>query len=291
MKVCLKFDVILFKPLCGLSQLLEPKRKNIKMNFTIFKNFSNYWIILLFLNLFFCANSNNTTPIPSSCDQIILVLTDSVKATKGTLYCFERNNTKTDWNLLSDPSPVVIGRNGLGWGVGLHKLSNKSNLPIKEEGDGRSPAGVFKLSSVFGYKRVNQMIELKMPYIHITEMVECVDDVKSKYYNQIVTRDKIEKVDWESSEKMYFAGIYYELGVVVDHNCNPIKKNSGSCIFLHNWSNPNETMAGCTAMAPTRMKEIVYWLNKAKNPTLIQLTKQLYLDLKMLWQLPEVEKI
>ena len=64
-----------------------------------------------------------------------------------------------------------------------------------------------------------------MPYIHITEFVECIDDDNSEYYNQIVSRDSIEKVDqadWNSSEKMNDAGIYYDLGVVVDYNADPV---------------------------------------------------------------------
>jgi D-alanyl-D-alanine dipeptidase len=234
---------------------------------------------------------NNTTPIPSSCCQSILVLTDSLEATNGTLYCFERGGTDTEWILSNDKIPVVIGRNGLAWGTGLHDDTNISNFPMKEEGDGRSPAGAFNLISVFGYKPADQMGNLKMPYIHITEMVECVDDVNSEYYNKIVSRDKVEKeehVDWRSSEKMSLAGVYYELGVVVDYNSDPIKQRAGSCIFLHNWSNSDETSAGCTCMAPIKMKEIAYWLDEAKYPVLVQLTKQLYFDLIERWELPEI---
>jgi len=249
--------------------------EKLKVNLTTVRNFS----------------ADDTTPIPSSCRQIILVLTDSLKATNGTLYSFERAGPKTEWILSNEKTAVVIGRNGLAWGIGLHDDTNISDLPMKEEGDGRSPAGVFNLISAFGYKPADQMGNLKMAYIHITEMVECVDDVTSEYYNKIVSRDKVEKeeqVDWQSSEKMSLAGVYYELGVVVDYNSDPINKRAGSCIFLHNWSNPNETSAGCTCMAPIKMREIVYWLDEAKSPVLIQLTNQLYFDLIKLWELPEI---
>ena len=118
--------------------------------------------------------------------------------------------------------------------------------------------------------------------------------LENLHYRLIVSREKIgevEHVDWQSSEKMSLRGIYYELGVVIDHNHDPIKKGFGSCIFLHNWSNPNETMAGCTAMAPPKMREIVYWLDESKSPILIQLTRQLYIDLIKLWELPKILKI
>jgi D-alanyl-D-alanine dipeptidase len=222
---------------------------------------------------------------------MIVVLTDSTTAAKGTLYYFNRSEGDSAWTLSSGKIPVVLGRNGLGWGKGLHNSQNIFDFPFKEEGDGRSPAGVFRLSSVFGYKPATEMSQLKMPYIHITEMVECIDDANSKYYNLIVERDEImedDGVDWQSSEKMRFADIYYELGVVVDHNSDPIKSEAGSCIFLHNWMDENETMAGCTAMDPAFMQEIINWLDESKNPILVQLTKRLYNELQDEWKIPEL---
>ena len=88
------------------------------------------------------------------------------------------------------------------------------------------------------------------------------------------------KVDWQSSEKMYFADIWYEQGVVVDQNMDPIINGSGSCIFLHNWSTPDETTAGCTEMEPVNLKKIIYWLDSSANPILVQLTKELYNEYK-----------
>jgi len=86
---------------------------------------------------------------------------------------------------------------------------------------------------------------------------------------------------------MYFADIYYEQGVIVDQNIDPIVKGSGSCIFLHNWSTPDETSAGCTEMEPRNMKEIIYWLDYSSYPILVQLTKQLYDEYKQNWELPK----
>jgi len=261
------------------------------MYYSIIKKSLRCCLIITLSSSFFCAQRNNSTPIPISSRQMIVVITESVEATKGTLYRFERNAPKTNWRLLSEKAPVVLGRNGLGWGRGLHKLPIISDFPIKEEGDGRSPAGVFTLSSVFGYASATEMASLKMPYIPLNEMTECVDDTASSYYNAIVEKDKIKSeapVDWQSSEKMRFAGIYYELGVVIDHNRDPVKEIAGSCIFLHNWSTPDETMAGCTAMTPEKMKEIVTWLDAARNPIFIQLTKQLYIDCAQVWELPEL---
>lgn len=257
------------------------------MPFPVIKKSSFYFIAIL-LNYSFCGGQiKNTSPIPSSSRQIILVITETFDVSNGILFRFERNNTNADWEKFGDKIPVIVGKNGLGWGIGLHKLDT-TNKPIKREGDGKSPAGVFTLSSAFGYSPVEKMGNLKMPYIHVTDMLECVDDVNSKYYNFFANRSEVENVDWNSSEKMLLSGIWYELGVVVNHNKNPVRKGAGSCIFLHNWSSPTDSTSGCTAMAPPDMKDIIYWLDASKNPILVQLTKQLFINYKKSWELPEL---
>ena len=103
-----------------------------------------------------------------------------------------------------------------------------------------------------------------------------------------ISREDVEEIDWQTSEKMRSAGIYYEWGIIVDHNRDPIEPGAGSCIFLHNWSNPDETTAGCTAMAPESMKEIVYWLSEENDPLLIQLTRELYDSYRNDLKLPDI---
>ena len=64
----------------------------------------------------------------------------------------------------------------------------------------------------------------------------------------------------------------YQLGIVVSHNKDGVKK-SGSCIFMHVEKSQNSSTAGCTSMSLDELKEIVSWLDKSKNPTLIQIPK------------------
>ena len=249
---------------------------------------SLYYIFFITMLLCACIPNKKTATIPLSGNQLILIITDSTKATKGNLFCYGRNNEK-NWETAKKTIQVVIGRSGLGWGTGLHKEPEMPDFPQKKEGDGRSPAGIFNLSAVFGFTPEDQMTGLKMPYIPITEMIECVDDVKSEYYNRIVSYKAIDSVDWHSSEKMDSINLY-ELGVVVDHNASPVKKGDGSCIFFHLWRGPESTTSGCTAMDSTSIHDVAYWLDKSKNPVLVQLTKQLYRDLKRKWKLPKIPK-
>jgi D-alanyl-D-alanine dipeptidase len=241
-------------------------------------------LILLYSSICF-SQITVDPPISKNSRQLILVLTDSITSTSGNLRYFERESNVSAWVQLSNSIFVVIGRNGLGWGRGLNSIDS-SKLPIKTEGDGRSPAGIFELSAAFGYASEEEMKGLKIPYIHITEMLECVDDIKSIHYNKIMLRNETEDVDWQSSERMYYADIWYEQGVIVEQNTNPIISGAGSCIFLHNWSLPNETTAGCTEMEPVNMKEIIYWLDSSANPVLVQLTKQLYNEYRQTWEIP-----
>lgn len=246
----------------------------------------NHLTILILLYTSICFSQTIIdSPIPINSRQMILVLTDSTTATNGNLIYFERSNNKSIWHQISNALPVVLGRNGLGWGRGFNP-TDSSKLPMKTEGDKRSPAGVFKLGAAFGYEKPEEMLGLKIPYIPITEMTECIDDIKSIYYNKLVTRNNIDQVDWESSEKMYFAEIWYQQGVIIEHNEDPIINGEGSCIFLHNWSQPNETTAGCTEMEPVNLKNLIFWLDSSANPILVQLTKQLYSEYQQTWELP-----
>ena len=238
-----------------------------------------------------CLNGPVTSGVPASSRQLVLVVADSVQSPKGVLTRFERQTGHSKWQQTGERIPVVLGRNGLGLGRGLHGPMGVEDFPVKREGDGKSPAGIFGLSAVFGYAAADERQDLNMPYLHVTEFTECIDDAQSRYYNRIVSRDSLgqsQDVDWTSSEIMSRAGIYYELGVVVDHNTGPVQSGAGSCIFIHNWADPTETSAGCTEMAPENMTRLAGWLEIDKSPVLVQLTRRLYDEFKDSWRLPDV---
>lgn len=248
----------------------------------------SYYVFVLIVLIFLSGCSlASRSPVPSDSRQLILVLNDSLEATSARLYRFTRTSRQQDWEQLDEGMNVSLARNGLAWGRGLHVL-NQDMLPLKEEGDGRSPAGVFTLNSVFGYTAPDSVTGLKMPYIHNTEMLECIDDVESAYYNQLVYRDEIDEVTWQSSERMGFYGHWYAWGVTVDHNTGDVLPGCGSCIFLHNWAGPKGSTSGCTEMAEINMIEIAHWLDASKQPIIVQLSKPWYSELRSDWQLPEL---
>lgn len=176
---------------------------------------------------------------------------------------------------------------------GSWKISNKRPDPylktfdnFKKEGDGKSPAGMFPLTYAFG---TAEKADAKLKYVKLAEQTECVDDVDSTHYNKIVGRMQVGNFDWESSEKMASMTPEYDLGVFVAHNSYPVTKSNGSCIFLHVWKDANTPTSGCTAMEKSDLERVVAWLDPAKNPYLVQMTKDDYAKYKKGWNLPSIK--
>jgi D-alanyl-D-alanine dipeptidase len=201
----------------------------------------------------------------SDTKQLIVVTTQGWNNNSGELQRYEKQNGM--WHKVGKPVSVKLGRNGLGWGRGLHTIP-KGATYIKKEGDGRAPAGIFSLKQAFGYAP----FDVTYPYKVYKETDHCVDDVHSKLYNKIVDSTKV-KVDYRSKEHMKFPKDYYKYGIVVNHNhideAGAIP-GAGSCIFIHIKKVPT---AGCTVMNEREIKEILQWLDTKKHPLLVQGTK------------------
>ena len=172
---------------------------------------------------------------------------------------------------------------------GEWKMTNKEPEalhPRKKEGDGKSPSGLFPLTTSFG--RADKAAGISLPYTKLGEYTECVDDVNSFHYNKIVDRLQVGNFDWKSSEKMLEIGPAYDLGINVAHNSYPVVKGKGSCIFLHVWSNATTGTSGCTAMKREDLQKILAWADPGKNPYLVQMAKSDYKNLRKKWNLPKL---
>jgi D-alanyl-D-alanine dipeptidase len=223
--------------------------------------------------------------------QMVVVTTPDWDAVSGQLQRYERARPGKHWKPIGNPVVIVVGKTGLAWGSGLFSTDSPAirtqEDPVKKEGDGKSPAGVFLFSSAFGYaSRPPQ--GWKMPYLPLTPSVECVDDATSHFYNRIVDRSAVSP-DWHSSEKMASAGAAYRWGAVIDHNANAVP-NVGSCVFMHIWAGPSQGTAGCTAMPQDQLEPILAWLDPVAKPVLVQLPTAQYKKLKKPWHLPKLLK-
>lgn len=208
--------------------------------------------------------------------QFIIVTSKDWNSTQANLIYYEEKNGEL--LKMSDTIAVNLGRSGLGWGSGLIDF-NTSLGPIKHEGDGRSPAGIFKLSYAFGFLPIDSLNWLKYPYEQVTDKIECVDDTTSIYYNTLVDADSINRT-WTSSEKMRKEEVAYKFGIFVNHNSNPIIQGCGSCIFIHIWGGLGKPTSGCTSLSEDQLLKLLHWLDDKKKPLLIQLPESEFEKIK-----------
>ena len=218
-------------------------------------------------------------PKLSQAAKLIVVTTPDWNAVSGTLTRYQRKHNK--WESLGKPIPIVVGKTGLAWDPAL-AVQRVPGDPVKHEGDGKSPAGVFGVPNTFGFA---PSLGTSAMYIPLTPTTECVDDTSSRYYTRIVDRMKISDVDWNSSEKMRMVPGYKQ-GAIVDYNMASPAAGNGSCIFLHVWSGPAQGTVGCTAMAAEDMEKLSAWIEGKGATALVQLPEKEYERLKGAWKLP-----
>ena len=170
------------------------------------------------------------------------------------------NAPENEWGLLYQ-HPVVIGRAGMAWGLGLHNDNAViDGEPVKKEGDGKTPMGVFTLPKAYGYLDPAN-VNTDFPYEQAMNTLICVDDSSSVRYNEIFDWE-LERIDGDSlpsHETMRRDDDLYMYTVVVGHNIDNPVKGAGSCIFLHLWSGPESNTAGCTAMSEQDMLKMLYY--------------------------------
>jgi D-alanyl-D-alanine dipeptidase len=214
--------------------------------------------------------------------QAIVVTTRDWNEIQGTLQMFERSDDTSAWRAVGPSMPIVVGQAGLAWGIGLHLAQNMP--PVKKEGDKKAPAGIFSLGTAFGFAPPSKMQSLRIEYLQLDATTECVDDSKSTHYNCIVNSQHV-RPDWDSSEKMGFIPLY-ERGFVINHNFPNPKPMCGSAIFFHIWRRNNSGTAGCTATTAENVSCILSWLDRTKDPVLVQLPSAVYNSLLSSWSLP-----
>lgn len=219
----------------------------------------------------------------SDARQLVLVTTAGWNATDGTLRTFVRKGD--EWASVAASFPVVIGRAGSAWGIGLHPP--QSGLQ-KQEGDGRSPAGVFALGIAFGYP---DSARTALPYVSMDANDYCIDVSASPLYNRIVDAGEVGDDAVAGSTEPMRRDLHvngdqrYKLGFVIEHNPDN-EPAAGSCIFAHLWKSADTATAGCTAMAQPAMQDLLAWLKPDAHPVFVLLPQQQYERLRVAWGLP-----
>ena len=221
--------------------------------------------------------------IPPTTKLLVTAIVDDWTSTQATLRVWRRAGTA--WEAKGDAWPGVVGGTGIAWGIGLHGAGAPGREgPLKKEGDGKSPAGVFAIDAAYGVAK-DPPKGTKLPYETTAHGDwQCVDDPASDHYARIVDRKQV-PADWQSHEEMLRNDTLYTWVVNVAHNPGHVP-GKGSCIFLHVWGGKDSTTVGCTAMEEPRLAALIPQLDPADQPLYVLLPRAEYSALASIWGLP-----
>ncbi len=247
--------------------------------------------ILAFLVLVWAGTAPAGQDIPSSQNllaasrQAVFVVAEGWNSPRAELAAFEREEAGGPWRPAEPAAPALLGRNGLAWGAGFDEAANPAD-PRKQEGDGRAPAGIFRIGTAFGYGPAESAAFLRLPYIPLDKTWKCIDDPRSLHYNRIVRKTGVARPNRTGCEEMLLEDHRYRWGAFVEYNSDPPRPGRGSCIFLHIWLDPATPTSGCTALDEERLLRVLRWLRPKANPVLVQLPRHEYVRLREFWRLP-----
>ena len=138
-------------------------------------------LLLSALLLTACSTVPTQSAAPlTGAQQLVVVTAADWDAAQARMQRFERDGGGA-WRAVGDAVPVMLGRSGSGWGIGLHPA--QAGGPQKREGDGRAPAGVFAIGEAFGYAPTGVGA---LPYLPMQASHYCIDVPASPLFNRIV---------------------------------------------------------------------------------------------------------
>jgi L,D-peptidoglycan transpeptidase YkuD (ErfK/YbiS/YcfS/YnhG family) len=196
------------------------------------------------------ARAGSCVPVLERATRLVVVTVPDMDTTKAALRMFERASSAASWSARGTPEPAVVGARGIAWGHPFTSHAQREE-PIKQEGDQRTPAGIYNLGATFGVEK-----NRRPNYLRLTPGANfCVDDTTSPLYGRIVPRStagkKVRGADMAAVPT-------YRRGIVIDYPPDRTAK-SGSCIFVHVWRGDGVGTAGCVALPETRVADLQEW--------------------------------
>ncbi len=221
--------------------------------------------------------------VPDDCTQLILGLAPTWDSMRGEVQLFERPRGG-NWKPVAGPFPALFGRKGLAWGAGLAG-QNEPGVHKKER-DGRAPAGVFRIGTIYTYDA--QLPEgADFPFHQVTTADAWIDDVKNPDYNRFVTiDDPAHPPPWFEKQKMRHNDFAYRWLVEIRHNSDPPVPGEGSAIFFHIRRGVNRPTTGCTTMAEENLVKLITLLRAPRRPCYALLPAAEYQNKWRAWNLP-----
>lgn len=213
--------------------------------------------------------------------QVVVATAPSWDAFEGSAQRFERAGG--GWKASGKPWTVLYGKRGLAWGSGVFGQDERGLRKV--ENDGRAPAGVFRIGTIYTYDRALPSGS-DYPFHTVTAADAWIDDVNHPKYNRHVIVDPANPPPWFAKQRMRLGDFAYRWLVEVRHNADPPVSGRGSAIFLHLRRAPHKPSVGCTVMAEPDLVALIRWLRADANPHFVLLPRNEYAAKWKAWGLP-----
>lgn len=237
--------------------------------------------VLSFFSLVLTLASGFECPAPSQ--QCLVGIARDWNDSYVTLQWHEKSGNS--WRKVGAPWQGRLGKEGLVWGLGLHP--NPAGARTKKEGDGRTPAGVFRIGGAWGYAASIRK-HPQLAYHRVTPRDLWVEDVQSPSYNRHVILSHDPRTAWEKAQQMKQNDPAHQLKLFIAHNAPPqVVPGAGSSIFFHIWRRDGAApSAGCTTMSQKSLHHLVASIDPTKQPLYVILPQQEYQRYRKQWKLP-----
>ncbi|MEO1722105.1 MAG: L,D-transpeptidase family protein [Pseudomonadota bacterium] len=136
--------------------------------------------------------------------------------------------------------PCSIGRGGI------------APADAKREGDGATPAGVWRLTALYVRPDRRRALRTCLPIRFLGPQTGWAEDPEDPAYNRPICHPHPFPAD-----RMRRGDGLYDLCAVTDHNSDPAVPGLGSAIFVHAWRRPRHPTAGCVAFRPDHLTWIL----------------------------------
>lgn len=236
--------------------------------------------LLATLALTLCASAFE---LPRSSTQCVVGIAQDWNSSHVQLQLYQKSGNT--WQKSGAAWNGRLGKKGLVWGLGLHP--NPANAAIKAEGDGRTPAGVFRIGGAWGSDAAIRK-HAKLPYRQVTSRDLWVEDPASPSYNRHVILPHEPATPWEKKQQMKQNDAAHKLKLFIAHNAPPkVVQGAGSSIFFHIWRNGGGSpTAGCTTMDEARLRALIASIDPTQQPLYIILPAADYQRQRSAWKLP-----
>ncbi len=243
-------------------------------------------VLLIVLVLCSCVSF---AQLPVNCSQAVIGTADGWDSSVVSLSLVEKQ-ANGQWVRILGPVQGRLGRAGLVWGLGLH--ANPRGAITKREGDGRSPAGIFRIGGLWTTHKTPVKHHHNIPEVKVGPRDLWVSDPSQPHlYNRHIRLNHPASTPWELKEQMRQTDYAHSIKLLICHNTQETPGRpvvgAGSSIFFHIWRRDGAApTAGCTSMAEPNLRSIIARLDPTRNPVYILLPRAEYARLRSPWRLP-----